>query len=264
MIHILTLSWNGLDKLKKLKTGLYNNIAKLSEDVIWHIRDNGSNDGTVEEVSAWDYVKAYRIDHNRDSFSVGMNYLFEQASPQDDDRILLLNNDIEMPNDNALYEMSLVKAEAVGCLLLYPGGTKIQHAGVMFSKKYACLPWHYRAGELVDDNARKLRCFQAVTAACALVSVKAFREVGLFDTGYRWSFEDVDLMLKINKRKKGNVVMCGRAVVEHEESASLKKNPVHKMFMNSNVQHFRNRWNGKYDIDHDKYLNDPKHNEVKD
>ena len=37
---------------------------------------------------------------------------------------------------------------------------------------------------------------------------------------------------------------CGKTNVYHEESASLKKNPVNKMMMPHNVSAFRKKWEG--------------------
>ena len=272
-LHILTLTWNGLDKLQKLRPGLLQNIEKETKgkrptlsDAVWYIRDNGSKDGTVEEVSKWPEVKVFDIGHNRDSFSKGVNYLFEQANPDDNDLVMLLNNDITFPFDEALREMIYLqketKAEVIGCLLMYPGSNKIQHAGVIFSEKYGRMPWHYRAGEEWDGNASDSRYFQAVTGACCLVSAKAFREVQGMNERLLWSFDDIDLCLRIGQRKPNNIAMCGCAVVHHEESASLKKNPVNKIFMKQNVEYFRSQWTGKYDIDHDRYLRDEKYRRI--
>ena len=60
-----------------------------------------------------------------------------------------------------------------------------------------------------------------------------------------------------------SAVTGGGTKIFHEESASLKKNPVNKMFMSPNVKHFKSKWTGKYELDHDKYLNDSSYNEAK-
>ena len=108
MLHIFTLTWNGLPKLEKLTRGLIDNLheAHSAHDTVnclWHVRDNGSKDGTVEEISQWfedgSQMRVHDIGHNRASFAEGMNFLFEKAEPKDDDFILLLNNDVSFGED---------------------------------------------------------------------------------------------------------------------------------------------------------------------
>jgi GT2 family glycosyltransferase len=272
-LSILTLSWNGLDKLKTLYGGVSDNCSYLPKNIqyTWHIRDNGSSDDTIKVVNGWgrNWIKTYDIGHNRHSFSAGMNFLFDKVAPADDDLILLLNNDVEFGDMESLSKMiqlmSKPNAAVVGARLLYAGTNKIQFGGTIFSSKYGNLAWHYRAGEESDKAAEKNRYFQAVTAAVCLVKASSFKRVGGFDEEFMWSFEDVDLCLKIGQTEK--IAYCGETKIYHEESASLKKNPVNKMFMQHNVNHFKSKWweNGKpkYKIDHDLYLKDSGYNEIK-
>lgn len=280
-LHILTLTWNKIDYLEKLRPGLARNlsIVTMKDGVLkdgwyypeWYIRDNGSKDNTVETVNGWQYLSnvllpttIFPIGHNRDNFSQGVNYLFEKANPKDDDLILLLNNDIEFGDDTSLLNMvNLMTPDVgiVGARLLYPNSNKLQHAGVIFSERYGNMPWHYRRGEESDLNACKNRYFQAVTAACCLVRASDFRKVGGFDERYFWAFDDINFSLMIGKNKK--IAYCGSTNIYHFESASLNKNPVNTMYLNSNVKLFKDTWFGKYEIDHNKYINNNLYNEIK-
>jgi len=279
-IHALTLNWNGKDRMPKLLRSLIPNVQdiKYQHDVkcTWYIRDNGSKDGSGDMVETWPEcsepkneveVKTLMAGHNRDSFAKGMNSLFELANPDDEDLILLLNNDIEFQENAALTKMfelqRKTKADVVGARLVYPAVTdfKLQHAGVIFSKRYNLLPYHFRPGEPVDSTARKNRYFQAVTAALCLVKASAFRKIGGMDEGYKWAFEDIDMCLSIGQF--GKIAYCGETEVFHEESASLKKNPVNKMFVGKNVERFRKKWSGKYEIDHDMYLGNKDYKVIK-
>ncbi len=270
-LHVMTLSWNGEDKLKALASGLMMNLANIPMESVWHIRDNGSTDGSKEFVQSLSSIypietKLYSISHNRDSFAKGMNYLFEQANPGDDDLILLLNNDVIFNDDLSLKKMielqKSTSAEVVGARLLFTGTNSLQHAGVIFGKSYGGMPYHFRPADQSDESSKKNRYFQAVTAAVALVSAKAWREVGGMDQKYQWAFEDVDLFLSIGTRKPKNIVYCGGTNIFHAESASLKKNPVNKLFIGQNVAHFKKKWLGKYKLDHELYLEDNSYNEV--
>jgi GT2 family glycosyltransferase len=278
LIHVLTLSWNGFDKLETLHPGLIKNLKITGQDYIWHIRSNGCKDGTIEKISNWDNknIVSYAIEHNRDNFAQGMNYLTEQAKSNKEDILLFMNNDVKFIDDNSLFNMlDLLNKNAqismVGARLLYNNTNKLQHAGVIFGAKYNHMPYHFRHTEESDVNAEKNRYFQAVTAAVCMVKSKDFQEVGGFNPAYFWSFEDIDLCLRIGRLDK-KIAYCGKTFICHEESASLKKNPINKMFLTHNVLEFqRNFWenghnkkqkDGGYEDDHSSYLNVPDHNVI--
>jgi len=262
MIHILTLSWNGLDKLKALLPTLERAVTSLGQPVRWYIRDNGSTDGTPNWLnlhrSQWLDIKPLLKDHNRDNFAQGVNSLFEMAKPADDDFILLLNNDVtfgdQLSLSNMLTLMGDSKVGVVGARLLYNKSEKLQHAGVIFGPRYGNMPFHYRWGENSDKDATKNRYFQAVTAACCLVRASDFVKM---DHSFNWAFDDVDMCLRIGQKKK--IAYCGSTRIYHEESATLKKNPVNNLFLNQNVKRFKEKWFGRYQLDHEKYLKRPNH-----
>src|SRR5271157_211257 len=93
MLHILTLTWNGADKLSKLHDSLMPALEGL--DYNWLIKDNASKDDTVAQVNSWEgNIKVIPYKDNRQNFSEGCNFLFNEASPADNDYVMLLNNDI--------------------------------------------------------------------------------------------------------------------------------------------------------------------------
>lgn len=273
VVHVLTLTWNGLDKLQKLRPGLIKNLQNTGLPFTWYIRDNGSKDGTVEEIKKWEHVKVLEVNHNRNNFAEGVNSLIHLAHQEvldttakiHNDYYLLMNNDIEFGDDVSLSKMiALMKPEVaiVGCRLLYNGTDKLQHAGVIFSDKYGKMPYHYRHQETSDAVAEKNRQFQAVTAAVCLVRASALDQINGMDEKFHWAFEDIDMCLRIGALGH-KIVYCGETKIYHEESASLKRNPVNKMFMGPNVEYFKSKWFGKYELDHDKYLKDQLYNELK-
>jgi GT2 family glycosyltransferase len=96
-----------------------------------------------------------------------------------------------------------------------------------------------------------------------LTTVSAFERVGGLNDSFSWAFDDVDYCMRVTSSSKlKKVAYCGNTEIYHEESASLKKNPVNKLYMNKNVAQFRKDLNGKYEIDHDKYLNNPNYNVI--
>ena len=280
MIHILTLNWNGLDKLKNLEPGLGQNLIYANQNAKWYIKDNGSKDGSIKWINNWNesnkISKNFPIemvpfleDHNRDNFAQGINKLWLatnitiEKEEYNQDYILLLNNDIEFVDKESLNKMINIMNNdhtvgIVGARLLYNKTTRLQHAGVIFGRRYNNMPFHFRHKEFSDKMAEKNRYFQAVTAACCLIRVNAFKKM---DEKFSWAFEDIDLCLRIGKKWK--IAYCGETYIYHAESASLKKNPVNKLFLRNNVKHFKDKWFGKYELDHEKYLNNPDYNLIK-
>jgi len=145
----------------------------------------------------------------------------------DVDALLFLNNDIfvEQPDWLRLMVNEALadpKVGIVGVKLVYPNQT-VQHAGVVLgvggvgdhmfrSEERDAAGYMYRA--LVAQD------LSAVTAACMLCRMDAFRAVGGFDEArLTVAFNDVDLCLKIG-RTGYRIVFTPAVVAEHHESIS--------------------------------------------
>ena len=271
-LFILTLNWNGEEKLKKLAPSLTNCLSDI--DFEWYVKDNASKDGSIDYLNSLnnDKIKVIKYKDNSQNFSAGMNYLFNEIKPKDNDLILLLNNDVVFNDSSSIKKMlSIIKNDpkvgVVGAKLLFSNTNLLQHAGVVIHDRIK-MPLHFRTNENDDTNSSANRLFQIVTGAVLLTKAEYFRQVcttnssGLngMDEQFHWAFDDVDLCLFINIVLKKKVVYCGETNIFHEESASLKKNPVNKMFMNHNVNLLQKKWLNKWSFDHPRYLKDVKHN----
>lgn len=270
-LHILTLTWNACDKLTKLKESLLPALKNI--DYTWLIKDNASIDDTVAVASTWgDNVKVIPYKNNLQNFSAGMNYLFAEAAPADNDLVMILNNDIVVNDTKSITNMvNIMKNDAsvgaVGARLLYTDTDKLQHAGVVFVERTAT-PTHFRVSEKTDSNAEKNRLFQVVTGAVLLTKAEYFKNafkqnksgINGMDENYHWAFDDVDLCLSIKYNMDKKIVYCGETNIFHEESASLKKNPANKLFMPHNVNYLRTKWNTRYKLDRADYVKDTKYN----
>jgi GT2 family glycosyltransferase len=277
-LHVLTLNWNGLHYLKDLYNPLmesFENAGFKNGDAIWHIRDNGSKDGTVDYIKKekWNNVAVYDIGHNRDSFSKGNNFLAKEAGVKDDDLILLLNNDVKIPDVYALNKMKKLLLSddsfgVCGARLHFFNSNKVQHVGLVFlndkdksSKfKFGKLPYHFRYNLDLCNEDLYNRYFQAVTAAVALVKAKDFIKVGGFCEDYFFALEDVDLCLKIGQYKKN--IYCGEAMFYHEESASCKKNNYNKLKYDNNILIYKQKWFDIVKTDYNEYYNIEKYNVI--
>jgi len=249
MIHLMTLTWNACDKLTKLKESLLPALSGI--DYKWHIKDNASKDDTLAVASTWEgNINLIPYKNNLQNFSAGMNFLFNEAKPNDEDYIMLLNNDVIFNDTTSIHNMMNVMKKdpavgVVGARLLYTGTDKLQHCGVVFDMRTKT-PTHFRVGEQTDKNAEFNRLFQVVTGAVLLTKASYFKNafdknpsgINGMDENYHWAFDDVDLCLSIRNNLNKKVVYCGKTNIFHEESASLKKNPTNKLFMNHNVNYF--------------------------
>jgi GT2 family glycosyltransferase len=268
MLHILTLTWNGCDKLTKLKESLIPSLKGI--DYHWFIKDNASQDATVATASTWgDQITVIPYKDNRQNFSAGVNFLFKAADPADRDLIMLLNNDVIFNDTQSISKMlDIINKDpdvgVVGSRLLYTGTNKLQHAGVVFDPIYKT-PMHFRAGQATDALAERNRQFQVVTGAVLITKAHYYRHIwtqnvsGIdgMDENYHWAFDDVDLCLSIKYNQGKKIIYCGETDIFHEESATLKKNPANKMFLPHNLQYLFGKWRTRYAIDKDIYIRDP-------
>lgn len=254
-LHILTLNWNGLTKISKLKESLMPSLDSIK--YTWHIRDNGSTDASVEEINKWSSadknIICHPLNHNNNNFSEGVNELFTLSNAKDSDLVLLLNNDVVFNDRKSLNTLiSLMESDrsigVVGAKLLKPNSDIINHAGVVFHPHNG-LPMHFRAGDKDDKHSKVNREFQAVTGAVFLTRASTFKDAGCMNGALRWAFDDIHLALSIKYNLKKKIVMAGDVDISHEESASLKLNPVNKLHMNHNIKEFLSSWNKKYIID---------------
>lgn len=269
-VFILTLTWNAIDKLTKLKDSLLPALNNI--DYTWLIRDNGSKDNTVEIASTWEgNIKVIPHKNNTQNFSTGMNSLFNEASPADNDYILLLNNDVIFNDSTSLHNMINIldkdnSVGVVGAKLLYTGTNKLQHAGVVIDDNHK-MPMHYRCNQTDDKIASKNREFQAVTAAVLLTRSELFKNVCTFnksgnkgmDENFHWAFDDISMCFSIKYNMDKKIIYCGNTNIFHEESASLKKVPTNKLFMSHNTNYFLNLWKNRYVLDHNNYKKDINH-----
>lgn len=186
--------------------------------------DNGSSEENRNRIQAGLSDRNARYFYRREQFNFSRmcNRGARQAAG---DYLLFLNDDVEAFEEEWLERM-LGHAEqahvgAVGAKLLYPGTTKIQHAGIGNAQ---CGPVHWFCGyederpyyfglNWVDTN-----CI-AVTGACLLVSASKFWDAGGFDETLPVAYNDVSLCFALYQAGYFNVVR-NDAVLFHHESFS--------------------------------------------
>jgi GT2 family glycosyltransferase len=256
LVSIIILNRDGREHLERCLTAI---ASTAYRDVEVIVVDNGSTDGSAELAESFVLPFPIRVIRNQ------TNHSFSEANGQGvteatGDLVCFLNNDVDPITDDWLgYMVETIEAEqavAVGARLIYPrhrGGARagseipdlsLQHAGVGFDRTKAVplgrvigagddalAPW---AAEVVDRPA--------LTAACLLVRVDAFHEVGGFSPEYVYGTEDVDLCLKL-RAAGGRLVYDGRAALWHHESATRAADQVrHMARMAANRDAFIDIW----------------------
>jgi GT2 family glycosyltransferase/glycosyltransferase involved in cell wall biosynthesis/tetratricopeptide (TPR) repeat protein/SAM-dependent methyltransferase len=205
--------------------------------------DNGSTDWTPYLLHAFEGdLQVLRHDDNL-GFARACNRGAEAARG---DLLLFLNNDtVARPG----WLAALVAAAdsdpqigIVGARLLYPGGERVQHAGLEmrhgvpehFGRN---LPWN-------DPSVTASRDLDMVTGACMLVRRQLFADLGGFDPEFVNGVEDVDLCLR--GRDRGfRVVYCADSVIEHHEGQTEGR----FTHAQQNLQRFAARWGHRFGPD---------------
>lgn len=164
--------------------------------------------------------------------------------------ILLLNNDTEMINEDALYDMLCIcqrkDVGVVGARLYYEDNT-VQHAGVVVG--FGNYAGHVFLGADKDDfgytaRARLTNNYSAVTAACLMTKRSVFEEVNGLTEEYVVACNDVDYCLKV-REKDYLVVYDAFSEWYHYESKSrgYEDTPEKKERFAKEVEKFGKRWN---------------------
>jgi GT2 family glycosyltransferase len=165
---------------------------------------------------------------------------------------LLMNNDVEAIDSGWLQRLRSIAARpqvgAVGALLIYPD-KRVQHAGVVVGIN-GLADHALRFDEVWEGDGQRalgynasltaLRDFSAVTAACLMLRMSVFEEVGGFDETFAVGFNDTDLCLRIG-RAGYKILYDGRTILYHHESVtriarSALKHP-------KDDQRLRDEWN---------------------
>lgn len=156
--------------------------------------DNSSNDGSVEMLLE-SFPQAFVIRNNKNlGFSKANNQGIRYALAKGAKHVLLLNNDIEVPQGKWLRTLvdvleSDTEIGIVGCKLLYPDG-RIQHGGGRIKLKGA-----YNRGDGEEDKGQydRLESVDYVTGATLLIRSDVVGKIGLLDEGFSpLYYEDTD------------------------------------------------------------------------
>ena len=241
MLSIIILAHNKVNLSRKCLQGIAESSTLPDCEIL--LVDNASEDETPRLAEEFkDKIMRLRYIRNDDnlSFSIANNRAAQQAKGK---YLLLLNNDVVVGKSSVKIMVEALETDdsagIAGAKLIYPDTLKVQHAGV------AHMLWGYISNYGVGGNPKDFRLNDrkhvfAVTGAMLLIRRELFEQIGGFDEGYHWGYEDIDLCLKAHMQRK-NVLYVPEAESLHYESATLKSKRDENV-VDQNYKLFRKNW----------------------
>jgi GT2 family glycosyltransferase len=195
-VSIVIPSWNGLPLLEPCLAAVSALTGVRFQAIVV---DNGSTDGTAEFVTErHPEVKLVRLSSNR-GFAAAANAGFRAADTQ---YVALLNNDVVVA---PAWLAELVacgerhpRAAAVASKLLRPDEATIDRVGDLLARNLRAYP--QGASERDRGQYDEEREVFSVSGAACLWRARVFEELGGFDEGFFFAYEDVDLGLRARLR----------------------------------------------------------------
>ena len=213
------------------------------------VENNSTEDATFalyEELKRYTNIRIVRWKGKGFNFSEICNFGVKHSHGQ---QLVFLNNDVLIITPNWIEEMLMYSQRsdvgAVGAKLYYLNGS-IQHAGVVLGMGEIAGHIYHGAPQNTIGYMGGLQIVQnmsAVTAACMMVKRQVFEEAGQLASEFPYSFNDVDLCIKI--RKAGYlIVWTPYAEAYHLESRSrgYNTNSENKRRLVQETALFKARW----------------------
>lgn len=207
---MVVLSWNDADRVIALLERM-RALRPSPDDVV--VVDNGSKDGALARIArAFPSAQAIALAANC-GFAAAANRGIERALARGAEWVWLLNTDVVLP-DHALASL-LVAAGAPRCgmagAVLVEAGGAVQALGGGNVNLWTGMSRHVRSAAERCDY---------LSGACLLLRASMLDEIGLFDEGYFFYWEDIDLGFRA--REAGwTLAVAGDCRVMHDEGSSL-------------------------------------------
>ena len=192
-VAVVVLNYNG----RALLPDCLRSLAQLRTPARWVVADNGSDDGSLDEVrQRFQGVETLDLGRNW-GFAAGYNEAIRQVENQ---WLVLLNNDATLEPDwiERLLDWAAAHPAAGilgGKLLFRPGEpgmpARLQSAGASFTDAGTA----FEIGWGMEDRGQfdQPRAVGAIPGAALLIRREVFLALGGFDASYGAYLEDVDL-----------------------------------------------------------------------
>lgn len=210
VVSVVIPVFNNWAMTKDCLESLARHVGTIPFEVI--LTDNGSTDGTATDADGLgrtlfgENFHLLRQERNL-GFAGAINAGAARASG---DYLYLLNNDTLLPVEPFTPLLEALRSDAslgaVGPLLLYPGGERVQHLGIAVSHgiKSVHLYHLFPASHRVVARRRRL---QAITMAAFCVSRALFEQLGGLHEGFVNGMEDIDFCVRMGREGLGCAVI---------------------------------------------------------
>lgn len=241
-ISIVIPSKNNQNVLKQCIDSIESMTSYENFEIV--LIDNGSSDpGTLQYVDGLRSNTRVRVL----SYDKPFNYSAINnlgAAEASGELLVFLNDDTEVLVPDWLERLAgyaqLPHMGAVGAKLLYPGGERVQHVGIV---NLSCGPGHAFLGIGAGTGGSFARAlleynWLAVTGACLMVERAKFEQVGRFDENLPVAYNDVDLCFRLVEAGFYNLVNTAVKLIHHESYSrgSDDVDPVKKKRLKQEMQ----------------------------
>ena len=226
LISIVIPSKNQYKVLKRCIDSIYNKTTYDNFEIV--LVDTGSDDRRV-----WNYYDRLQKQHDNFKLIEWTEQPFsyarscnEGAKQARGDLLVMLNNDTEVLTKDWLQIMAgdaqRKEVGVVGCLLFYPDGYRIQHAGVgvglggVAANSFQMMTLSQAMTQTQHLLINTKHNITAVTAACLMIKRSLFDKIKGFDEAYRVTYNDVGLCLRIHEMGYLNVYTPHVRLLHHE------------------------------------------------
>ena len=235
LVSIIILSKDNDVILKQCLDSIFQKTKYSNYEIL--IVDNGSKKEVKQKIE--DMVQDYIDSTNHGKYGKHIRYEYCPmpfnysklcnlgASRTVGEYLVFLNDDIEIETqewiERMLGQASLEHVGGVGCKLLYPNSTCIQHDGIinLASGPAHALQSQNDKGDYEYCRNKIDRNYLAVTGACLMISRKKFEQIQGYKEELPVAYNDVELCLNLFEQGYFNVVR-NDVVLYHHEAISRK------------------------------------------
>lgn len=222
-ICLVVLAWNHIEDTLECLTSAFA-MTRQPEHVV--VADNGSTDGTPEKVAAvYSNVTVVRSSTNL-GIAAGYNLGINAAAALGVSHVLVTNNDVAFAPE-ALASLESAAEREPGDGMFMP---KIHHYYGDRTRVW-CIGGRWRRfppdvkmmAYNVPDSPRYARSFplQYAPSCTLLISTRALAEVGAFDDGYFFYYDDWDFSARLRQAGFG-IRYVHDAIIYHKVSVSTQ------------------------------------------
>ena len=226
---IIIVNYNGLHNLKNCLPSIKKQENVIDFDIC--LVDNGSKDASVQYYKRI-FPKGHTIIFNSNKGFAYPNTFAWEKFKNDYEYFFLLNNDAIL-EENFFSKLKKIIKEKPGVIaplmLDYYNPDKIDNAG------FHPTIWGIFIHNLKNKSITFLKSSeQEIFGGCAgaiILNGKLLKEINLFEKSFFAYYEDVELALRINMKKKWKTKIYKELIVYHKHSQTLKNDPIFKKYL---------------------------------